>query len=76
MRETCRLRLLTWTYRDGRVVPQCDQHPSSPTSVMRRKLDVVVICEEAHGFWHQVKICPNEDFDTEQQEAAKLLDPI
>lgn len=76
MRETCRLRLLAWTYRDGRIVPQCDQHPASATSIVHREREVVVICEEAHGFWHQVKICSNEDFDAERQEAAKLLGPV
>jgi hypothetical protein len=76
MRKTCRLGLLTWTYRDGHVAPQCDEHPTSPISVVRRERDAVVICEEEHGFWHQVKICPNEEFDAEQQEAVNLLDFI
>ena len=76
MHKTCRLGLLTWTHRDGRVAPLCDQHPTSPISVVRRERDVVVICEEEHGFWHQVKMCPNEEFDAEQQEAVNLLDLI
>jgi hypothetical protein len=76
MRKTCRLSLLTWTYRDDHVAPQCDEHPTSAISVVRREKDIVAICEEVHGFWHQVKICPNEEFDAEQQEAGKHLDLI
>ena len=76
MSKTCRLSLLTWTSREGRVVPQCDQHPTSAISVVRREGEVVVTCEENHGFWHQIKMCPEEAFDAEQREAVKLLESL
>jgi hypothetical protein len=74
MSKTCRLALLTWTSRQGRVALQCDEHPSSEISVVRREKEVVVTCEEKRGFWHQVRMCPKEAFDAEQREAVKLLD--
>jgi hypothetical protein len=76
MSKTRRLALLTWTCSEGRVVPQCDQHPTSAISVVRREKEVVVICEEKHGFWHQLKVCPKEAFDAEQREAVKLLESL
>ena len=76
MSKTCRLSLLTWTSREGRVVPQCAQHPTSAISVVRREGEVVVICEENHGFWDQIKMCPKEAFDAEQREAVKLLESL
>ena len=66
MPKTCRLGLLTWTSRGGRLVPQCNEHPSSEISVVRRGREVVVICEEKRGFWHQLKMCSKEVFDAEQ----------
>src|SRR5258708_15032116 len=42
-------------------------------SVAHKEKEVVVICEEKRGFWHQVKICPKEAFDAEQRECEAFL---
>ena len=73
MHKTHTVGLFTWTNREGAVIPLCAAHRDRPVLLKHRDGNVVVICEEAPGFWHLLASCSQEQFVSEREKAAALF---
>jgi hypothetical protein len=77
--DTCKLHFFAWAKRhpegaDEEARPICPAHPDEPVSIEKtiEASNVVVTCT-AQGQVHPVNMCSTSDFESEKDEAEKIL---
>jgi hypothetical protein len=73
MVPTHTLRLFTWACSEGVAAPKCPIHSTESICFSRDDGKLVVICKGAGNLSHLLRICSQEQFDAEKQEATAFF---
>jgi hypothetical protein len=74
MVATHTLHLFTWAYLEGVATPQCPAHPNQSVSFSRNNGNRVVICDGEEKFSHLIRMCSEQQFEAEKQEAMAFFE--